>query len=182
MPTETSQNRLRYDLVAMSLHWIIALLMIFMLIFGEGLMDRRQTGTFNESVHASIGITILVLSLARLLWRLRNPPLPTPAGMKPWEIMLSKSTYVLFYIMMIGLPLSGWLAFSSAVMKNPNLAATSYFGLVQVVQIPATAGMPFGAVHSFGGNLMIALTVLHVLAALKHQFINRDGLLRRMTP
>jgi cytochrome b561 len=182
MPPETSQRMIRYDSVAMSLHWTIALLMIFMVLFGENLMDRHQTGTYYASIHASTGITILLLSLFRLFWRWRNPPPPLPKSMKPWEIMLSKVTHIFFYAMMIGLPLSGWLAFSGLVVKHPNFIGTSYFGLINVIQIPAAASIPFDAIHNLGGNLMIALIALHVLAALKHQFIDKDGVLKRMSP
>jgi cytochrome b561 len=182
MPNESSQRTSRYDFVAMSLHWVIALLMIYMLYFGGGLMSRRQPDTFNATVHASIGAAILLLSLARLFWRLRNPPPPLPAAMKPWEIYLSKATHVLFYIMMIGLPLSGWLAFSDTVVKHPGFVGTTFFGLFQVTQFPSAVGYPFDGVHSLGSNFMIGLTSLHVLAALKHQFIDKDGLLWRMAP
>jgi cytochrome b561 len=84
--------------------------------------------------------------------------------------------------MMIGLPISGWLAFSNMLLKHPGFAGTSFFGLVPVVQIPSAVGFPFDDIHSLGSNFMIALISLHVLAALKHQFIDRDNLLRRMVP
>jgi cytochrome b561 len=171
----------RYDRVAMSLHWIIALLMVFMLVKGEDLMDRHQTGTFYASLHASIGISILVLSVFRLVWRWGHPPPPLPASTRPWEAKLSRILHIVFYVMLIGLPLSGWLAFSGTAIQHPNLVGTSYFGLMEIIQIPAAAALPFDAVHGLGGNLMIAFIALHVLAALKHQFIDKDGLIRRMT-
>ena len=174
--------RTRYDTVAMSLHWLIALLIIFMVVFGGDLMNRRQPDTFNASVHASIGAAILLLSLLRLLWRMTKPSPPLPATMRLWETTLSKTTHVIFYVMMIGLPISGWLAFSDTVVKHPGFAGTSFFGLLPVVQIPSAAGLPFDGMHSLGSNFMIALISLHVLAALKHQFIDKDNLLRRMVP
>ncbi len=182
MSIESSHHRSRYDFVAMSLHWVIAALMIFMLFFGEGLMNRRQPDTFNASVHASIGAAILLLSLARLFWRLRNPPPPLPAAMKTWEISLSKATHVVFYVMLIGLPISGWLAFSDTVAKHPAFLGTRFFGVIEVTQFPSAVSYPFDALHSLGSNFMIGLTALHVLAALKHQFFDNDGLIRRMMP
>jgi cytochrome b561 len=178
----TAIERTTYDRVAMALHWLIALLIIFMLVFGGDLMNRRNPDIFNASVHASIGATILLLSLIRLLWRMRKPPPPLPETMRPWEIALSKATHVIFYVMMIGLPISGWLAFSDTVMKHPGFAGTSFFGFLPVVQVPSAVGLPFDGIHSLGSNLMIALISLHVLAAFKHQLIDKDNLLRRMAP
>ena len=178
----TAAARTRYDTVAMSLHWLIAVLIIFMLVFGGDLMNRRHPDTFNASVHASIGATILMLSFFRLLWRIRKPSPPLPETMRLWEIALSKATHAIFCVMMIGLPISGWLAFSDTVTKHPGFMGTSFFGLLQVVQIPSAIGLPFDGIHSFGSNFMIALISLHVLAALKHQFIDKDPQLRRMVP
>jgi cytochrome b561 len=174
--------RTRYDAIAISLHWLIAFLIIFMVVFGGDLMNRRQPDPFNASVHASIGASILILSLVRLLWRMTNPSPPLPATMRPWEITFSKTTHVIFYVMMIGLPVSGWLAFSDTLVKHPAFAGTNFFGLLPVVQVPSATGLPFAGIHSLGSNFMIALILLHVLAALKHQFIDKDDLLRRMVP
>ena len=182
LSVETSDRPVRDAIVAVALHWVVAGLMIFMLFFGGDLMNRRQPDTFNSSLHASIGAAILLLSLARLLWRLRTLPPPLPSTMKPWEIYLSKLTHVLFYVMMIGLPLTGWLAFSDMMVKHPAFLGTRFFGLIDVIQFPGVVGYHFDGLHSLGSNLMIGLTGLHVLAALKHQFINNDGLLRRMIP
>ena len=98
----------KYDAIAMSLHWIIGLLMIFMIFFGEDLMGReaRSQGTFLPSLHVSIGATILALSIVRLIWRLKNPPPPLPATMAGWEVAVSKITHILFYVLIIGLPLA----------------------------------------------------------------------------
>ncbi len=174
--------RTKYDVVAMALHWLIALLIIFMLVFGEDLINRRTPDTFNASIHASIGAAILLLSVIRLLWRTRKPSPPLPGTMRSWEIALSKITHIIFYVMMIGLPISGWLAFSDTVAKHPGFAGTSFFGLLPVVQISYAVGVPFDVIHSLGSNFMIALVSLHVLAALKHQFVDRDNLLGRMQP
>ena len=80
----TAAARTRYDSVAMSLHWLIATLLVFMLFFGEELMEEVKGGSaFGPSLHVSIGSAIFVLSLFRLIWRLINPPPPYPAGMAP---------------------------------------------------------------------------------------------------
>jgi cytochrome b561 len=175
-------TRTKYDLIAISLHWLTAVLIIFMLVYGEDLMDRRQPDIFNATVHASVGATILILSVIRLVWRMITPVPPLPASMKPWEVGLSKATHAIFYVMMIGLPITGWLAFSETVVRHPGFEGTTFFGILQIIQVAAAVDLPFGNIHSLGSNLMIALVALHVLAALKHQFVDKDNLLGRMIP
>ena len=184
---QTDKNR-RYDTVAMVLHWAIAALMIFMIVFGEDLIRVSRdpaaaaaAGTFLPSLHVSIGIGILILSAVRLAWRLTNPPPPLPATMAPWEQMVSKLTHVLFYILLIGLPLSGWLSFGHYAVERPAVAGAQVFGLFPVPGAPDLGGIG-GALHGLGSNFAMALVILHVLAALKHQFVNRDDILRRMLP
>ncbi len=174
----TEQN-IRYNTVAIWLHWIIGLLMIFMLFFGEGLIQRVQ-GTFYPSVHVSLGITILVLSVARLAWRLMNPPPALPTTMKPWEVTVSHITHWAFYALMIGMPLTGMMDISHAAVRNAELLQASVFGLFNVPVLPDLLGL--GQTHSLGAVAGKILVILHVGAALKHQLWNKDGLLRRMSP
>ena len=174
----------KYDGVAMILHWVTALLMIFMIFFGEDLMGGeggRATGTFLPSIHVSIGVTILVLTLLRLIWRMKNPPPPYPTTMKSWEVTVSKITHVLFYVSMFGLPLTGWLAFADFLKENPAMANVTVFGLFPVTGAPITSEIAGGA-HAIGSKVGMALVILHVLAALKHQFIDGDTIFRRMLP
>jgi cytochrome b561 len=177
----------KYNGVAMILHWITAVLMIFMIVFGEDLMGEKgkaaeaAASTFLPSLHVSIGVSILVLAVLRLLWRLVNPPPPYPATMKPWEVTLSKVTHGLFYVLMIGLPLTGWLAFAVFLKEVPAMSGVSVFGLFPVPAAPQLGELAKGA-HGLGSNVAMALVILHVLAALKHQFIDGDGIFRRMLP
>ena len=176
----------KYNGVAMTLHWIIAALMIYMIFFGENLIRQPRgstadIGTFLPSLHVSIGVAILLLTLARLAWRVMNPPPPYPATMKDWEILLSKLTHGLFYVAMIGLPITGWLAFADYLQTHAGLAGTSVFGLFGVPPAPEL-GRIAESLHGLGSNATMALFFLHVAAALKHQFIDGDGIFRRMLP
>ena len=174
--------RTRYDIVAMSLHWLIASLLIYMLFFGEELMEVEDGGgTFGPSLHTSIGSTILALSVLRLAWRLVNPPPAYPDGMAKWERMASPVTHLLFYILLIGIPLTGWLATPKFLSEEGISAGLTIFGAFPLPGAPST-GLPMKSIHELGSNLGIALLALHVLAALKHHFINRDDVLRRMLP
>jgi cytochrome b561 len=178
----TVTARTRYDTVAMSLHWLIAVLLIFMLFFGGDLMKGEKTGSFfGPSLHASIGSAILVLSVLRLVWRLYNPPPAYPASMAPWEQMAAKTTHLLFYVLLIGMPLTGWLATPKFLSEEGAMMGLTVFGAFPLPGAP-NLGLPMKAIHDLGSNFGIALLALHVIAALKHHFVNRDGVLRRMLP
>ena len=178
----TATARTRYDAVAMSLYWFIAVLLIFMLFLGEGLMEEEDGfGAFGPSLHVSIGSTILVLSIFRLAWRLFNPPPAYPVGMVPWERIAAKGTHVLFYVLLIGIPLTGWLATPKFLSEDEAVAGLTLFGAFPLPGAPSL-GLPMKAIHNLGANLGIALLGLHVFAALKHHFVNRDDVFRRMLP
>ena len=177
----TATTRARYDAIAMSLHWLIAVLLIFMLFFGEELMDEKDGGAFGPSLHVSIGSAILVLSVFRLAWRLLNPPPASPASIASWERVVAKATHVLFYALLIGIPLTGWLATPKLLSEEGRVAGLTLFGAFPLPAAPSL-GLPMKGIHELGSNLGIALLALHVLAALKHHFINWDGVLRRMLP
>jgi cytochrome b561 len=172
----------KYDTVAMSLHWLIAALLIFMLIFGEDLMIAGEGGgTLAPSVHVSIGSAILVLTVLRFIWRLANPPPAYPAGIERWEQMASKAGQVLFYMLLIGIPLTGWLAMPKFLSEEGAMSGVTIFGAFPVPGAP-NLDLPMKSFHELMSNFTIALLTLHVLAALKHHFINQDGVLRRMLP
>ncbi len=174
--------RTRYDTVALSLHWLIAVLLIYMLFFGEDLIKGKGVGgAFGPSLHVSIGSAILILSLFRLVWRLINPPPAYPAGMASWERMASTATHLVFYALLIGIPLTGWLATPKFLSEKGAMMGLTLFGAFPLPGAPSL-GLPMKGLHELGSNLGIALLALHVLAALKHHFINRDGVLRRMLP
>src|SRR3954466_3769913 len=124
-------KRSYYDTVAMSLHWLIALLMIPMLFFGDDLI-KRQPDAVLPSVHASVGIAILVLSLLRLGWRFAHPAPPLPVGTPGWEELGSKVVQTLFYVLMIGLPLTGLLALPRRITQHPEISGISLFGLFPI--------------------------------------------------
>jgi cytochrome b561 len=180
----------RYDGVSMLIHWVTAALMIFMIFLGEELMEMGEDaddwgetlgGTFGPSLHVSIGVTILALTLLRILWRITHPAPPHPAGMKAYEVVAARMVHGLFYVLLIGLPLTGWLAFSEFVSEEPAMAAVKLFGAIPIPASPAW-GQDAEDLHEIGSKVAMALTALHVLAALKHQFIDRDGTLGRMLP
>ena len=101
--------------------------------------------------------------------------------MAPWEQIASKATQLLFYVLLIGIPLTGWLAMPRFLSHEGAMTEFTIFGAFPLPGAPSL-GLPMRGVHEFMSNLSIALLTLHVLAALKHHFINRDDVLRRMLP
>ena len=180
----------RYTGVAVALHWLIALAILFQIMLGWRMDDHANSAvTFLVfQLHKSIGITILLLSLGRLAWRLVNPPPALPAHLKPWERALAHVTHFGFYGIMIGLPLTGWLIVSASKTNIPTLL----FGVVPWPHIPgvgelaAPAKLVWHKVGELGHGLLAKLTygllALHVGGALKHQLFDRDATLARMIP
>ncbi|HEY4078673.1 MAG TPA: cytochrome b [Rhizomicrobium sp.] len=187
MNTET-----RYGTVAIALHWIIALLIIGNLGLGyyfNGIMDHHDAArTDLIQFHRSIGLTVLVLSVARLAWRLFNPAPPLPAGIGPAKRMTAHVTHFLLYFFIIAVPLVGWLHVSEAKTDVP----THYFGLFAWPNIGLLAHMTpaakaawhhvTGLSHAWLAYSALLLVLLHIGAALYHQFIRKDAVLPRMLP
>lgn len=174
-----------YDPVAIALHWVIALLIIIMLAVGFLMEDFPISIKFLVyNLHKSIGITIIGLSIFRLVWRLLNPPPALPAAMPRSQKFLAHAAHWMLYGFMLAMPMSGWLMVS-AVPKYPIV----FFGFGEAPFLPmpamddpkAVAGL-FSDAHeimAIGGALLIAL---HIGAALQHHFMKHDDILFRMLP
>lgn len=171
----------RYSGVAMLLHWVIAVLVIMnwrIAATAEHLQGALKGEVYGY--HKAWGILILTLTLARLAWRLTHRPPELASTLKPWERLLAKTTHTLFYVLLIGLPLGGWLANSLIGKPIP------FFGLFTIPALPvptdAATGKAIFELHATGGTVLLLLIALHILGALKHTFLDRDGNLWRMLP
>lgn len=172
----------RYTSVAIVLHWIIAIAILAQLAvgFGNELLSREDRGAV-MTIHKSMGITILLLSVARLLWRLMHKPPPLPPGLKPWEKMLSGTVHAGLYVVMIGAPLTGWAMSSASERPRP----IPFWGL-EAPRLPLERSKDlqeaFAGGHEFLGFLALGLLALHVGGALKHRFVDGHDVLWRMIP
>lgn len=176
-----AEPRNRYSVVSLVLHWVIAVAVLTQVLLvtaheaTEGPISREFI-----NLHKSVGLTILVLTLARIGWRLANPAIALPAEMPRWQKLLARATHVLFYVALIAMPLTGWLA-SSAGGRD-----IVWFGLFDWPLLPVSGGRDaargFMEIHGLVVKGLYVLIALHVLGALKHQFINRDNVLHRMIP
>ena len=180
----------RYDGVAMIIHWLTAVLMIYMVFFGEDLMKSGEqlakagdtaNATFEPSIHVTLGVSILLLTILRILWRVTHTAPPYPASMKRYEVIGSKSLHGIFYILLIAIPLTGWLTFGRFSQGHQIMQQIQVFGLFTLPQPPVAPAWG-KEMHELGSNAAMLLIGLHVLAALKHQFIDKDGIFGRMLP
>lgn len=139
--------------------------------------DTRPVGLI--AWHLSVGTTILLVMVIRVLWRWASPPPPAPAGSPPVLRTAAALTHVALYALLIVLPLMGWANASSRGWP------VRLFGLIPLPTI-AAAGSPFahelGDVHAKTAIVLLVLVGLHVLAALVHRLVLRDQTLRRMAP
>lgn len=177
----------RYTKVAIFLHWLIGLSIIALLALGLVMEDLPQEYRFFAfQFHKSLGLTVLLLSVFRLIWRLTHRPPPYPNTMKLWEKKAAQFVHFFLYFLMLAIPLSGWALVSS----SPRGIPTIWFGLFQWPSIPFWANSEnkevisnnFADIHGLLAWGAIALITIHFGAALKHQFYNRDDILSRMLP
>lgn len=186
-----SKTALRYGSVAIAFHWVIAALVIANICLGLYMADLPRSDPSKFIIvqtHKSIGLTVLVLSVLRLGWRLVNPVPPLPAEMNRALAFLARAIHYIFYFLIVFIPLTGWIMASASTLGN----ATQYFGLFDWPNLPFFQGMAraqivpwheaFEEMHAILAWSAIVLIPLHVLAALYHHFLRRDDVLRRMLP
>jgi cytochrome b561 len=179
MPNPSAPTR--YNAVAQTFHWIIAALIVtqFTLAWmAEDLpLGAHKLGLLAR--HKSFGMTVLMLAVLRLLWRLFNHPPRLPDGMSKIEHVLAKITHASFYILLFAMPLTGWQ------MSSAKNYSVSWFGLFTWPNLIGKNEDNFDllrSTHMILSDALFVLAVLHILAALKHHFWNQDDVLLRMLP
>lgn len=175
----------RYSNVAAAFHWITVLLVIAQAVVGfgfhrfaaEGTPERMELFTW----HKTIGPLILLVTLARLAYRLNNPPPPFTPELPRWERLAAVWNHRLFYILLIAMPLVGLVAISGGA-GEPTTELVGGIPLPLIPGISASVGEIAGEVHMLSAWLLVALILVHAAAALKQQFYNRWRLAGRMPP
>ena len=175
----------RYSTTAIVLHWLLGLSL--MALFGLGLymtdlpFSPQRLKLYNW--HKWAGVTILVLSALRLLWRVTHRPPALPKAvektMPGWQKLAHHGTHHLLYVLFFAVPLIGWAYSSAAGFPIVFLGLWQLPDFVPVSKDLAEAIKPW---HQYTAFALAALTVLHIAAALKHHLVDRDGLLHRMLP
>lgn len=185
----------RYSGPAIVLHWAIAVLILYNFYLGLQFSSAHGMKQFQLfQLHKSVGFTVLALSVLRIGWRLCVKAPAYPDTMKPWEKLAASAVHWGFYILMFALPLTGWIIVSASPTNIPTLLFPAQLGgaAPHVPFIGPVHDMPMDArkaledqtspIHMLLAFAMMGLFVLHVGAALKHQFWNKDGVLFRMAP
>lgn len=172
----------KYSKVAILFHWVIALLIgtnILLANYAEDLPRAARAAYMNP--HKAIGISILLLSVGRILWRLSHRPPPLPNKIAGWQAKAGRAAHIAFYVLMIVMPVTGWLMIGA----NGKAAPVDFFGLVTIDMAVGKYTMIAGAAHE-GHELLatplIVLIGLHVVGALKHQFLDKLPFIQRMWP
>ena len=167
-----------YTVPAVVLHWLVALLIFVAFPLGLVMHELPLSPTKLRlySWHKWIGVTVLALALLRALWRATHTP-PAPLALADWERRLSALTHAALYTLIIVVPLTGWL------MSSAKGFQTVWFGVLPLPDLVAKnreLGEALAEAHKILNFVMAGLVFLHVAGALKHQFVDRQPLQRRM--
>ncbi|NQY44162.1 MAG: cytochrome b [Legionellales bacterium] len=170
-----------YGSLSKFFHWVCALMVIILLVVGfvmDNFSDLFRATAYN--LHKSNGIVLMVIMLMRAIWMLANPKPAMPNDTPKWEIMAASLTHYAFYILLIIMPLSGWLM-SCAYGYPPK-----FFGMFSLPLPGITKNIALAksmqTIHLLVAKILVALISIHIIAALKHHFIHKDALLLRMLP
>lgn len=181
---EKAMETASYNRYSRYLHWLMAFLIVFIVILGWRNDDHDSFRLSRISIHKSVGMLILLLTFVRVALRLMYKAPPEPP-MPQWQAWAAKALHFGFYLVMIGMPLTGWLMVSTSVRPIPMLGAVP-FGLEWPhLPVPQTheTHETFETIHKLIAKLLIyGMIPLHVLAALKHQFVDKDAVVQHMVP
>jgi cytochrome b561 len=171
----------RYTRTAIALHWLIALLLIVLFAVGIYMHDLPLSPQKLKiySWHKWAGVSLFLLVLIRLAWRIGHRPPALPESLPGWQKLAAHGLHFLLYLLMIAIPLSGWL------MSSAKGFQTVWFGLLPLPDLigkDKELGKILEEVHSILNFGLLTLVVAHAAAALKHHFIEKDDILSRMLP
>jgi len=176
----TASPPTRYDPIAITFHWLLALAIVGSFCVGLYMSDLPMSPArlklFNW--HKWAGITILTLSALRLLWRLAHRP-PADVPMPTWQRRAAHATHMVLYLLFFLVPLAGW-AYSSAA--GFPVVVFGVIPLPDFVPVDKALAEVLKSRHQMLAFALAFVVLLHIAAALKHQFLDRDGLLQRMWP
>ena len=173
-------SALRYSTPAIVLHWLVALLIFVAFPLGLYMADLPLSPEKLKlfSYHKWIGVTVFTLAGLRVVWRLTHQPPPLPDSVVGWQRRASAIAHGLLYLLILVIPVSGWL------MSSAEGVQTVWFGVLplpDLISKDKALGEVLGEIHETLNYTMLALVVLHVAGALQHHFIERQPFLHRMS-
>lgn len=178
MRNQKGNNHWHYDVVSRQLHWVLALLIIGMLCVGWYMMsiaDNPDSRTY-FNLHKSFGIVTGLLILFRVAWRIQHKPEALPSSIAKWQMKLAHGVQLLLYFCMIMMPVTGFLGASFGTH------GIAFFGWPIPKWAPQHADLSeqLFEIHGVIAWALVVLIAVHVLAALKHLWIDKDGVFQRM--
>lgn len=170
-----------YTPVAKLLHWVTALLVLGMIGIGLWMvgLPLGLTKLYVYAWHKWVGLAILVLTVVRLLWRAWRPPPALPDTVVPWERRLAPWAHGLLLLLLLAMPVSGWL------MSSAGGVSVRWFNVIDLPDLIARDQFAFVAlrtIHHWLAWVLMGVLALHVCAVLHHDLVRRDGIFRRMSP
>jgi cytochrome b561 len=173
----------RYSNVAVAFHWVTVALVLTQLWLGFSFADMAQGPERGQlfTWHRTVGALILIVVLARLTYRLVNPPPPYPPELPRWERIAGTWNHRLFYLLLIAMPIVGVIS-TSGLLPGSTIPLLGGIAIPKVPGISKDLGEMLGDVHAAAAWLLIALIAVHVAAALKHQFFDHNRVAGRMPP
>ena len=175
-----SNTNITYGIVTILLHWIMAILIIGLFALGKYMVDLDYYDKWYYSApwwHRSIGACVFALLFVRLVWKFCNVTPATLLTYKSWEVKVAKAVHVLFYILLLTLCISGYFI---STAKGVGIEVFGWFDIPYAIKLSETQADIAGKIHEITTHVLAVLFILHVIAALKHHFINRDITLVRM--
>ncbi|QJQ06980.1 cytochrome b [Undibacterium piscinae] len=171
----------RYNRLSIALHWLVAILIIAAFALGSVMTDMRISPTKLQyySWHKWLGVTVLGFVALRLLTRLFSAAPAYPAGMKTWQKRLASATHVFLYMLMFAVPMSGYFYTSAAGYPVVYLGLFELPGLIAAN--PELKPL-LKELHEVSTTVILVVVALHLAAALKHHFIDKDGIFQRILP
>jgi cytochrome b561 len=175
-----TDSKNRYTLVAMALHWLIAMLIFALFAIGWYMVDlpRGPDRSANFALHKSIGLTVLLLAVVRIWWRFFHRPPLHDRAVPAWRVAAARITHLLFYVLLFLQPVSGYLSSSFSGYQ------TKVFG----VPLPhwgwhdSPLNELFTEIHIMSSVLFVVFIGIHICGAISHGFSRSDGVLRRIIP
>jgi cytochrome b561 len=179
--TMEHETAAQYTGTAKVLHWLMALLIIGLFALGQYMSDLSMSPRKLQlySWHKWVGVTVFFLLLVRVGWRITHQPPALPEQMSKYQRLASHVGHAALYLLMLAIPISGWL------MSSAKGYQTVWFGVLPIPDLlgkDKQLGDILAELHGALNGLLMFILAVHVLAALKHHFIDRDNILRRILP
>ncbi len=172
---------LRYSVPAKFFHWLSAATILTAIVLGFAMLESDPGPRQNQfyDLHRSFGFLILLLTAARLSWRLYSPPPPMVAGLPVWQERAARVTHAALYILLLVMPFVGWAGTSAF---GARISIFGLFDLPMILEKDEAVSKVLLPLHGALGLTLCALLFMHIGAALFHHFVRKDDTLRRMLP